>query len=555
MDEHTAAQSPRVSVGADAQVDALVKTSPRVRIVRRARQGSMNRSTSIGIRIIAACVGLAVADAWAGACESLASLDLKDTKIAIAEVVPAGGYKPTKEFFMPMPPNTYSSLPAFCRVAGAISPVRDSDIAFEVWLPIDAWNGKLVAVGNGGYSGEIWFPFMAGPLAAGYVAAGTDTGHQGSAVDASFALKHPEKVVDFGSRAVHELTLKSKAIVVAFYGSPPRRAYWNGCSTGGRQGLMEAQRYPADFDGIVAGAPANYMTRLSAKYVVAAQTIHKEGGLIPPEKLPMLHRAVLDACDLIDGVKDGVIENPLRCAFDPASLKCTDVDGPNCLTAPQVASAAALYGPMINPRTDVNLFPGVSAGSEIYWATGVGPMVSQPTPLVTGIFEYIVFQKKGWDWKTFDIARDMNKAEDVAGPTLDAIDPNLTAFFDRGGKLLQYHGWADPGIPPLNSIGYYESVRAALDDPQLDRSYRLFMVPGMDHCAGGEGPNRFDALGALDVWMETGKPPESIVATRTNKDGAVDRTRPLCPYPKVAIYRGDGSSDDAANFTCALDAH
>ena len=503
--------------------------------------------------VIAACVAALAGAASAGTCDSLAALDLKDTRMTAAEVVPAGGYKPAKAFFLPTPPDTYAALPAFCRVAGTISPVPDSTIAFEVWLPVDGWNGKMVGVGNGGYSGEIWFPFMAKPLAAGYVAAGTDTGHQGSAVDASFALKHPEKVVDFGSRAVHELALKAKAITVAFYGSPPRRAYWNGCSSGGRQGLMSAQRYPSDFDGIVAGAPANYMTRLSARYVVVTQTIHKDGGLIPPEKLALLHRAVLDACDTLDGVKDGVIENPMRCAFDPAVLQCQGTDAANCLTAPQVASAVALYAPMTNPLTQVNLFPGVAPGSEIHWATGVGPMLPEPRPLATGLFEYIVFQKKGWDWRTFDIVRDMNKVEIEAGPTIDAIDPNLTGFLDRGGKLLQYHGWADPGIPPLNSIGYYESVRAALDDP-LDRSYRLFMVPGMDHCAGGEGPSQFDALGALDAWMETGKPPESIIASRIDSAGAVDRTRPLCPYPKVAVYRGEGSTDDAANFSCALDA-
>jgi feruloyl esterase len=515
----------------------------------------MNRWAGIAIRIGAVWIGGAGTSVWGGPCESLASLDLKETQITVAAVVPAGTFKPTKEFFSPVPPDTYTALPAFCRVAGSISPTPDSHIAFEVWLPIDGWNRKLVAVGNGGYSGEIWFPFMARPLAAGYAAAGTDTGHAGSAVDASFALRHPQKVVDFGFRAVHELALKSKAITVAFYGSPPRRAYWSGCASGGRQGLMEAQRFPTDFDGIVAGAPANYMTRLSARYVVVSQTIRKDGGLIPPEKLPMLHRAVLDACDVIDGVKDDVIENPLRCSFDPASLKCTAGDAPNCLTAAQVASAAAMYRPLINPLTAVRLFPGVSPGSENLWATGVGAMVPQPMPLATGIFEYIVFKKKGWDWTTFDVARDMTKVEVDAGPTLDAIDPNLTAYFDRGGKLLQYHGWSDPGIPPLNSIGYYENVRAALDDPDLDRSYRLFMVPGMGHCAGGDGPNQFDALGALDLWMETGKPPDSIVATHSDADGVVDRTRPLCPYPKVAIYHGDGSTDDAANFTCALDAH
>ncbi len=490
----------------------------------------------------------------ASTCETLASLELKDTRIDAAEIVAAGAYKPAKPFFIPMPA-PYAELPAFCRVAGRIAPTPDSSIAFEVWLPAADWNGKLVAVGNGGYSGEIWFPFMAAPLAAGYVAASTDTGHEGSALDASFALNHPEKVVDFGYRAVHELAAKAKAISVAFYGSPPRRAYWSGCATGGRQGLTEAQRYPADFDGIIAGAPANYMTRLSAKYVVASQVIHKEpGNFVPEDKLKTLHGAVLAACDALDGVKDGVIENPLRCDFDPASLRCADADQPSCLTAKQVASAEALYRPMVNPRTQVTLFPGLSPGSELGWNGPIGAMVPELSTLATGIFEFIVFKKKGWNYRTFDVARDLPVAEDGAGLVMDAIDPNLAPFFDRGGKLLQYHGWADPGIPPLNSIGYYESVRGAvigsdIDRAEFEKSYRLFMVPGMDHCGGGDGPNRFDTLKTLDAWVETGKPPESIVASRT-KDG-VERTRPLCPYPAVAVYRGQGSTDDAASFFCS----
>ncbi len=511
------------------------------------------------IRYLLNCGGVLIACLLAGRaaadnCESLASLTLKDAQVTAAEVVAAGAYVAAKPFFIPMPP-PYAALPAFCRVAGRITPTPDSKIAFEVWLPVAGWNGKLVAVGNGGYSGEIWFPFMAAPLGAGYVAASTDTGHEGSPVDASFALKHPEKVIDFGYRAVHELTVKAKAISVAFYGSPPRRAYWNGCSTGGRQGLTEAQRYPADFDGIIAGAPANYMTRLSAKSVVASQVIHKEpANFIPPEKLQMMNGVVLAACDALDGVKDGVIENPLRCEFDPASLHCVDADQPGCLTSAQVVSAQTLYAPMINPRTRVALFPGVSPGSELGWNGPVGAMTPTPSPLATGIFEFIVFQKKGWDYRTFDVARDLPIAEDTAA-ALDAIDPNLAPFFDRGGKLLQYHGWADPGIPPLNSIDYYESVRAAvvgsdLDRTEFDNSYRLFMAPGMDHCGGGAGPDQFDALKALDAWIETGKPPESIIAARV-KDGVVERARPLCPYPKVAMYRGEGSTDDAASFGCA----
>lgn len=510
---------------------------------------SNTRSAKIALQVLGMLVG---GNALADTCESLASLELKDTKIITAQVVAAGTFTAPTVFFMPIAPDTYSALPAFCRVAGIISPAPDSSIGFEVWLPVDKWNTKLVAVGNGGYSGEIWYPFMARPLAAGYVAASTDTGHLSSPVDASFALKHPEKVVDFGYRAVHELAIKAKAITVAYYGSPPRHAYWKGCATGGRQGLTEAQRFPADFDGIVAGAPANYMTRLSAKYVVASQVIHTDGGLIPPEKLPMLHRAVLAACDAMDGVKDEVIGDPQRCNFDPASVQCTDADAPTCLTSAQVVSAQTLYGPMVNPRTQVNLFPGISPGSELGWSAGVGAMVAEPSTLATGIFEFIVFKKKGWDYKTFDIVRDMPIAEDTAGPLLDAIDPDLTPFFDRGGKLLQYHGWADPGIPAQNSIDYFESVRAAVDDPDLDRYYRLFMVPGMNHCAGGAGPNEFDALKALDAWVETGRPPETIIASRMSAAGVVDRTRPLCPYPKVALYRGEGSTDDAAGFVCAL---
>ncbi len=500
----------------------------------------------VGCMASVAVSGYAAADT----CETLASLELKDTKITIAEVVAAGTFAPPAPFFMPIAPTTYSTLPAFCRVAGNISAVADSDVGFEVWLPLEAWNHKLVAVGNGGYSGEIWFPYMAKPLGDGYVAASTDTGHLGSPFDASFALGHPEKVIDFGYRAVHELAAKAKAIAVAFYGSPPRHAYWNGCSTGGRQGLTAAQRFPEDFDGIVAGAPANYMTRLSAKYVVAAQVIHKDGGLIPPDKLPMLHRAVLAACDKLDGVADGVIENPARCNFDPATLHCAQGDAATCLTPAQVVSARTLYSPLVNPRTRLNLFPGVAFGSELGWGDGVGAMVAQPSPLATGIFEYIVFKKKGWNYLTFDVARDMIKVEVTAGPLLDAIDANLTPYFDHGGKLLQYHGWADPGIPAQNSIDYYENVRAVVDDPNLDRYYRLFMVPGMGHCRGGTGPDQFDALQTLDAWVETGRPPETILASRVNADGVVDRTRPLCPYPRVAVYRGEGSSDDSANFVC-----
>jgi feruloyl esterase len=487
----------------------------------------------------------------AGPCESIATLALIDTRITMAQVVPAGAFVPTQSLFDSLGLAPYTALPPFCRVAGHVSPVADSDIAFEVWLPISEWNGKLVAIGNGGYSGEIWFPFMAGPLGAGYVAAGTDTGHAGGLDDATFALGHPEKVIDYGYRAVHELAVRAKAITIALYGRSPRHTFWNGCSTGGRQGLIEVQRYPEDFDGVVAGAPSNYLTGLGSKSVMVSQGILEDAAnFIPPDKLKMLHEAVLAACDAQDGVTDAVIENPQRCDFDPGSLRCSGADTVNCLTSQQVTSARSVYAPMLDRRTNAQLFAGLSPGSELGWSDDFGPMRPTPNPVALGLFKYIVFKKKTWDYRTFDLARDLPTAEEVAGPMLDAVDPNLTPFFQRGGKLLQYHGWGDHVIPPQNSIDYYESVRATVDDPELERNYRLFLVPGMGHCAGGNGPNQFDTLKALDSWVETGKPPESIIATRM-KDGVADRTRPLCPYPKVAVYRGIGNSDDAASFVCA----
>jgi feruloyl esterase len=492
----------------------------------------------------------------ADACESLALLELSDTTISAAVVVPAGGYTSPKPFSMPIEPSPpYAALPAFCRVAGRVAPVPDSSIGFEVWLPLSDWNGKLVGVGNGGYSGEIWWPSMAAPLAAGYIVAATDTGHEGSAIDARFALGHPERVVDFGYRAVHQLVVKAKAIAVAFYGRPPRHAYWTGCSMGGRQGLVAAQRFPEDFDGIVAGAPANDLIRLNAKRVSVAQLIHKTpGALIAAEKLPLLHRAVLAACDVLDGVNDAVIENPARCYFDPGALRCSGADAADCLTPAQVASAQALYAPLISPSSLLYRFPGVAPGSELGWSDGLGMMVAEPVPSAIGFFEYLVFQKPHWDYRSFDIDRDLKLAEIAVGDVVNAVDPNLAPFFERGGKLLQYHGWADPVIAPQNSIDYFESVRSAVDDEDFDDMYRLFMAPGMGHCAGGAGPDRFDALGALNAWVERGQPPDTIIASRVNATtGEVERTRALCPYPKISVYSGEGGADDAASFRCVAE--
>jgi len=472
------------------------------------------------------------APARADSCESLTSLALPNATVTAAQSVGAGAFTPPKAPSLPVPAD-YKVLPAFCRAAVTVTPVKDSEIKFEIWMPATGWNGKFVGVGNGGYSGEIWYWAMAEPLARGYATASTNTGHDGGVMDASFAMGHPEKLADFGWRAVHEMTVESKAITLAFYGRAPRLAYWNGCSTGGRQGLMEAQRFPADYDGIIAGAPANYMTHLSAQTVWVAQAMRKEpGGFIPPSKLPVLHKAVLAACDAQDGVNDGVLEDPRRCHFDPKVVQCSGADGPDCLTAPQVEAVRKIYGGSINPRTKELLFPGMSPGGELGWATGVGAVTAEPMPLATGIFKYVVFKDPNWDYKT--------------------INPNLKAFFEHGGKLLQYHGWADPGIAPLNSINYYTSVGQALGGVnRIQDKYRLFLLPGMNHCRGGDGPDQFDSLGAMEQWVEGKKAPERLVASRI-RNGQTDRTRPLCPYPQVAVYGGTGSTDDAANFACRI---
>jgi feruloyl esterase len=493
------------------------------------------------------CVAVSV-PAFAGAsCESLQALKLDHTTITLAQSVAAGALKsPASVRPVAAGDPAYNDLPAFCRVAATIRPSSDSEIKVEVWLP-ESWNGKFMGIGNGGWSGAISYQTMTGPVARGYATASTDTGHEGSGSDASFALGHPEKLTDFGYRAVHEMTVKAKAIVAAYYGRAPTLSYWNGCSSGGKQGLKEAQKFPTDYDGIIAGAPANYWTHLVSGVIWAAQAAHKDQpGNLPSDKLKLLHNAVLNACDALDGVKDGVLEDPTRCKFDPKVLECKGGEESGCLTAPQVAAALKIYGPAVNPRTKQQIFPGKSPGSELGWDPING---LQPFPIANSHFRFVVFQDPNWDYRTLDFDRDVARADELDGGLINATDPNLRPFFSHGGKLIQYHGWNDQQISPLNSINYYQSVQKALGDKLAD-SYRLFMAPGMNHCRGGDGPDRFDMIKALEKWVEAGTAPDRIVASHV-KDGKIERTRPLCPYPQVARYNGAGSTDDAANFRCA----
>ena len=498
-----------------------------------------------------AAVATLALNAWptTGApCEGLASRKLPNTTITSSSTVAAGAFRaPAAGAGLAGRPAfaQYATLPAFCRVTATLAPSTDSDIKIEVWMPVLGWNGKLQSVGNGGWAGTISYSSLSWALLEGYAAASTDTGHTGNS--GSFAFGHPERLVDFGYRAVHEMTAAAKAIVGAFYGQDPAKSYWNGCSTGGRQGLAEAQLYPTDYDGIIAGAPANYMTHLQAWGFWVTEAVHKDqASYVPPEKYPAIHKAVMEACDALDGLKDGLIGDPTRCHFDPKALICKGSDGPTCLTTAQVEAVRKLYSAAKSPRTGLEIFPGFAPGSELGWGALAGP---QPFPYAVELFKYIVFNNPDWDFHTFDWDSDLALADKRDNHTVNDIDPDLRNFFARGGKLLMFHGWSDQLIPPLNSVNYYRSVLKAVGAAKSADSIRLFMLPGMAHCGGGEGPNTFDAIGALAQWVEKGQPPSRVLASHLT-NGAADRTRPLCPYPQVAAYQGTGSVDDAASFSC-----
>jgi feruloyl esterase len=495
------------------------------------------------------------------ALETFTSLSLPDTTITAATVVPAGLFTPPDG----TPP---FNVLAFCRVEGTVAPA----IRFEVWLPTTDWNGKFFFAGNGGAAGFISYgpgnpqaapgATLADAITRGYAAASTDTGHTVSGpADYSWALDHPELVVDFGYRAVHEVTEKAKAIVPAFYSTGPRLSYFVGCSTGGRQAYMEAQRYPEDFDGLVGGAPANNNTHGRVNNVWNFQALLNDpASYVPASKLPLLTNAVLAACDALDGVVDGLLTDPHRCNFDPRALQCTGADADTCLTAAQVEAVERIYKGAHNSAGQ-EIFPGFPPGSEINWTALVGsPGTSPADALQTFLFNSMnnFFQNAvfgpGWDFRTFNFDTDTATQDDEWAFVLNATDPDLRPFEARGGKLISYHGWNDQLIPTPNSINYYESVVVVLGDyEQTAQFFRLFLAPGMTHCGGGQGPaiDAGLALLALEQWVEQGIAPTQILASHLT-GGVVDRTRPLCPYPQVALYRGTGSIDEAQNFRCSL---
>lgn len=490
----------------------------------------------------------------AGSCENLATLSLSQTKITTAETVAAGAFVPPGSGQRGA--NAYKDLPTFCRVAMTLMPSSDSDIRVELWLPISGWNGKFEGVGNGGWAGSISYGALAAGLRAGYATASTDTGHQSDVTSAKFALGHPEKLIDYAWRSIHEMTVKSKEIVKTYYSQPAKYSYFTGCSGGGKQGFSEAQLFPEDYNAIAAGDAASNMVHLHAAWIRIAQVVHKdEASYIPPEKYSLIHNAVLAACDTLDGLKDGLLENPQQCKFDPTVLQCKSGDAATCLTAKQADAAKQIFSPTRNSRTGEVLMPGLLPGSEEAWGVLAGPLqndapASRESSVATNMYKYVIFKDPNWDFRTLNFDKDIAYAESVDKGLNNANDPNIKPFLSRGGKLLIYHGYADQIVPPQNSINYYNSVVKTLGQKETANSVRLFMAPGMFHCRGGSGPNRFDVVSALEQWVEHGQAPDRIIASHDTLEGKVDRTRPLCPYPQVAKYNGSGSIDAAANFSC-----
>lgn len=517
---------------------------------------------------------LAAQEIAQGACEKLKQLSLPSTTIAAAENVAAGPVK--------LPGGILPSidLPAFCRVRGDIKPTSDSDIKFEVWMPSSGWNGKFEQIGNGGLAGSINLTSLAMELKKGFATAGTDDGHTGQGTDGSWALGHPEKVKDFGYRAVHETNVAAKAIIAAFYKKPSRYAYFNGCSEGGREALMEAQRFPDDFDGILAGSPAHYWTQLMAAFAWNAQAMNNPASFLSPAKRVTVENAAIAACRAHDAPADHFIQDPLRCHFDPSALLCKAADADTCLTQQQVNALQKIYAGAKDPVTGKQIsagyepgaegepgLPGISFSSYVF---GAAPGMSLDSIFSTSFYADFVFQNPNWKVAQFNFDKDIATVDTKVGAIMNAANPDLTRFRDHRRKLIQYHGWNDGSPPPLHSVEYYQSVSAEMGGfEKTQEFYRLFMAPGMMHCGAGAGPNDFgNALDlaasddpehnifvSLERWVETGTAPDRIIATKYNGNNpanGVEMTRPLCPFPQQAQWSGTGNASDAANWTCSI---
>lgn len=505
----------------------------------------MNKTSlrfAVKVLMAGAALGAASNASAATECRDLALLRLPGTLITTAEEI-SGSFSAG--------PGAPIEIPAICRVAGTITPA----IQFEVWLP-ENYNGRFQAVGGGGLAGNISYGAMATAVADGFASASTDTGHR---ANDSLWLADPQRRIDYGYRSIHEMTEAAKAVIEAHYGANPEYSYFNGCSTGGRQGLMEAQRYPNDYDGILSGAPVNTFTRLHIGQLWTAHATLKEpGAALTADDFALVNDAVMAACDASDGVEDGILTDPRTCNFDPQALACSEGSSGECLAPAQVTALEMIYQGAVNPRTGVEIYPGLEPGGEHAQPGNPGwaMIMNGRTPFFIDIpvLGGMGFENAAWDWRTFDFDRDVDLIDNKLAHVLNAVDPDLRDFKAQGGKLIIYHGWNDPGVMPQRTIDYYNEIIAFADRATngngqafTEEYTRLYMMPGVGHCRGGVGPDQADFVSALVDWVENDEAPETIIAS--NGDGSL--TRPLCPHPEVAVYQR-GDENEAESFTCAL---
>jgi len=517
----------------------------------------VRRGAALAVAAVLWCGVAGRADA--ASCESLSTLALPDVRIDVAQNVAAGAFEPAPGA-LPNPASAprFTDLPAFCRVVATARPKSAAPVVIEVWLPASGWNGRLRGVGNDGFynAAPVTLGGLVDGLRAGDVAVGSDGGRKG---DASYILRQPEQLTNFTYRSAHEMTVAAKTIAEKFYGKAPALSAVAECAGRGAVGLSSSQRYPADYDAVAVGEFIGDSNRHFANQWWVWQALHPSTGdpasAIPLEKLPMIQRAVVAACDADDGAIDGLISDPPRCTFDPNVLQCKAGDGPDCLTAPQVTALQTIYAGARNPRTGAAVAPPLMRGGETNWTPIVGP---RPNPVSLDHFKYFVLRDPDWDYLKRPVKFDTDIAtanRQASALPITLTNPDVRRFIGRGGKLLLYAGWSDPFVPPQISIDYYERVVATVGKKAADSSVRLFMVPGLRNCQGTAGADNFafDTMTILQQWKDSGTPPESFVARRF-QNGAEVGTRLICAYPNIAFYRGTGNVNDAASFACRVPA-
>ena len=474
-------------------------------------------------------------------CESLAGVALPNTKIDSAVVDPGN-----------------ATTPASCRITAIVThPPAGDAVKIFIGLPLQNWNGRFQGVGGGGFSGGSAMGVRQ-PLTTGYAAGATDTGHEGGsgsfALDAAGRLNW-QLIRDNAYLGIHEMTVTGKALTREFYGNAPRYAYFNGCSTGGRQGLMEAQRYPADYDGILSGAPAINWPKLHVEQMWGPLVMLETRNAVAPCKFAAATAAAVAACDTIDGVKDGVIEDPARCTYDPNALVGSAAGECGAITAADAMIVRKIWdGPRRQDGTF--LWYGLTRGADFSGlsATTGTPLTPRPQSITLDWWRYFLTQNPQWDWTTLSHAsyeQFWDQSDEEFGAVIGTDNPDLSAFRDRGGRIVLWHGQSDPLIYPGGTIDYFTRVQQQMGGrAKTDEFIRLFMAPGVGHCGGGAGPAPVGQFDALVKWVEQGHAPETLTAVRRDQTGAVVRSRPLCRYPLVARYKGRGSTDDAASFEC-----